>query len=327
MKRIYLSVLVLILFANIGLAQELTKYKELVQEAERLYQNKEYLESGQKYSEAFAAWGNKGYVTDRYNAACSYALAGQTDSAFVQLFKIAEKGNYTNIGHLTSDTDLNSLHQNERWERVVLIVRTNKEMAEANLDRELVAILDTVYMDDQKYRMQIEAVEAEFGIESEEVQALWNTIVAKDSINLIKVTKILDTHGWLGPEIIGQQGSQTLFLVIQHGDLETQEKYLPMMREAVGKGAASASSLALLEDRVALRQGKRQIYGSQIGRDPETDDYYVLPLDDPDNVDIRREQVGLGHLQDYLDHWGLTWDVEAYKKQLPEIEAKQTRRR
>ena len=96
-----------------------------------------------------------------------------------------------------------------------------------------------------------------------------------------------------------------------------------MMREAVIKGNALASALALLEDRVALGQGKKQIYGSQIGQDYETGAYYVLLLEDPDNVDKRREEVGLGTLQNYVSRWGMTWDVEDYKKRLAEKEVKQ----
>jgi len=92
------------------------------------------------------------------------------------------------------------------------------------------------------------------------------------------------------------------------------------MREAVTKGNARASSLALLEDRVALGQGKKQIYGSQIGRNIETGEFYVSPLQDPDNVDKRRAEVGLSTLQEYVSNWNITWDVEKYKKELPEIE-------
>jgi len=101
----------------------------------------------------------------------------------------------------------------------------------------------------------------------------------------------LDERGWLGLKVIGNQGNSTLFLVIQHSDLETQLKYLPMMREAVKLGNTRASSLALLEDRVALRQGKRQIYGSQIGRDQETGEYYVSPLIEPEKVNERRHHI------------------------------------
>jgi hypothetical protein len=87
-----------------------------------------------------------------------------------------------------------------------------------------------------------------------------------------------------------------------------------MMREAVKKGNAEKSALALLEDRVALREGRKQIYGSQIGTNKETGEYYVSPLDDPDNVDKRRAGMGLGPLAEYVKQWNITWSVEEYKK-------------
>ena len=93
------------------------------------------------------------------------------------------------------------------------------------------------------------------------------------------------------------------------------------MREAVNKGNANASSLALLEDRVALGQGKRQIYGSQVHTDRETKEMYVAPLVDPENVDKRRAEVGLGPLADYVGHWDLVWDVEKHKERPAKIEA------
>ena len=128
------------------------------------------------------------------------------------------------------------------------------------------------------------------------MKAHWETINEKDARNLIKIQKILDEKGWLGQDVIGGRGNMTLFLVIQHAPIEIQEKYLPMMREAVKKNNAQPSSLALLEDRIALRTGKRQIYGSQIGRNPETGEFYVSPIENPEKVDERRAKVGLGTL-------------------------------
>ena len=322
MKPTMLIAFAALFICNWAFGQDREKYAKLIKEAEGLYDNSDYLTSAKKYADAFVALGNKGMVTDRYNAACSWALANQTDSAFVQLFKIAKKGNYTNYNHLVADSDLKSLYEDDRWEKVKVLVKANKDKAEANLDKPLVAILDTIYQEDQKYRMQIQDIQKEYGWESDEMQAHWKIIMEKDSINLIKVSKILDEQGWLGRDVIGGQGNQTLFLVIQHSDLETQEKYLPMMREAVKKNNANPSSLALLEDRVALRKGERQIYGSQIGRDQETGEHYVLPLDDPMHVDERRAAVGLSPLQDYVSRWNVNWDPEAYLKQLPELEAK-----
>ena len=94
-----------------------------------------------------------------------------------------------------------------------------------------------------------------------------------------------------------------------------------MMREAVKEGNARGSSLALLEDRVALRQGERQIYGSQIGRDQETGEYFVSPLIDPENVDKRRAEVGLGTISEYVAIWDMTWDVEKHKARTKKTEA------
>ena len=155
--------------------------------------------------------------------------------------------------------------------------------------------------------------EKEHGRESEEMTALWKTINEKDSINLIAVKKILDERGWLGPEVVGGRGNTTLFLVIQHADLETQEHYLPMMREAVKNGKARGSSLALLEDRVAMRNGKEQIYGSQIHR-KEDGSFYVNDLQEPEYVNQRRAEVGLGPIEEYVKHWGMEWTVPQKSK-------------
>jgi hypothetical protein len=320
MKKTALFTILGLLIFNFSFGQEEKKYSLLIKEAWGLYEAKDFKRSAQTYSEAFSL-ADIGSTTDRYNAACSWALAKEVDSSFVQLFRIAEKGNYSNYAHITTDPDLEILHADERWDKVLEIVKANKEKAEANFDKPLVAILDSIYQEDQGLRRQIREVEEKYGRESDEMKAHWELIGEKDSINLIKIQKILDERGWLGPDVIGRKGNTTLFLVIQHSDLSIQKKYLPMMREAVAKGNARPSSLALLEDRVALRQGEKQIYGSQIGRDQETGEYYVSPLIDPDNVDKRRAEVGLGTLQEYVGRWDIVWDVEEYKKALPELEA------
>ena len=187
---------------------------------------------------------------------------------------------------------------------------------------EVAAVLETVYYDDQKYRQEADEIQEKYGRNSEEVRQHWELINKQDSINLIKVDNILQEHGWLSAEEVGHNANSALFLVIQHADMETQVKYLPVLREAVKEGDARADDLALLEDRVALKQGKRQIYGSQIGIDQETGEYYVSPLQDPDNVNKRRAEVGLAPIEDYISNWDLTWDAEAYKKQLPQLEEK-----
>jgi hypothetical protein len=317
------TILLLALSATASVhAQNSTGYDSLVSKAFAFYEEKDFLTSAQTYSAAFRSNEWKGLPNDRYNAACAWSLAGSPDSAFFQLNRIAVMSQYANIAHMTSDTDLTSLHGDARWEPLCQLVRANKERIEANYDKPLVALLDSIEQEDQGLRQQMDAVEAEHGRDSEQMKELWRKMREKDSLNLIVVKNILDTRGWLGAAVVGSNGNTTLFLVIQHSDQATQEYYLPMMREAVAKGNARSSSLALLEDRVALGQGRRQTYGSQIGRDPTTGAYYVSPLDDPEHVDERRAAMGLPLLADYLRNWDLTWDPTTYAKELPSLEEK-----
>ncbi len=325
MKRIILVAVLGILISNFAFGQkDMSKYKAFINTADSLYNVKDYKNSAIQYQNAFDSNDGKAHPRDRYNAACTFALAGDSTKAFFHLLYSAEhpRIKYKNYNHITTDSDLNSLHKSKQWEKLIKIVKANKDEAEKDLDKPLVAILDTIYREDQTYRRQIGEVEQKYGRESDEMKKHWELINEKDSINLIKIVKILDERGWLGANVIGNSGNSTLFLVIQHLPLEVQEKYLPMMREAVKKGNARASSLALLEDRVSLRKGGKQIYGSQVGRDQETGEYFVSPLVDPENVDKRRAEVGLGPIADYISNWNMTWDVKKHIERIEKIEKK-----
>lgn len=202
----------------------------------------------------------------------------------------------------------------------------NQKTSETRLNKDLVAILDTIYQEDQKYRVESQVLEKKYGWYSNEVQDLWRIINVKDSINLLKVEKILDEKGWLGSDIIGDIGNTTLFLVIQHADYQTRVKYIPMLREAVKNGNAKPSDLALMEDRVLLAEGEKQIYGSQLEMDQKTKEYVLSPMIDPDNVDKRRSEVGLKPIAEYLQFWNLPWDVEKFKKRMEEYDLQKNKK-
>jgi hypothetical protein len=188
------------------------------------------------------------------------------------------------------------------------------------LNYELISILDSIHANDQKYREKTDEIAEKYGLQSNEMKEIWKTMLEMDSINLIKVKKIIDENGWLGSDIIGEKGNKTLFLVIQHSDYKTQSAYLPLLREAVKKHNAKASHLAILEDRVALSLGEKQIYGSQVGQDNQTGEFYIFPIEDPENVDIKRAEVGLEPISDYLKNWNLNWDAKKHKAIIEEKE-------
>ena len=199
---------------------------------------------------------------------------------------------------------------------VLIIFLTIKLTVASGQDyKQLQKQLENISLDDQKHRSQSDSIRTLFGFDSEQYKELWKTQHYQDSINKIVVIEIIDKYGWIGHHEIGYAANYALFSVIMHSDIQTQEKYLPTIRTAVKEGKADGESLAMLEDRIALRHGKKQIYATQLRQDEKTKEYYLAPLEDPVNVDERRKAIGMKPLaEDYnLKVHGVTWNPKTYK--------------
>jgi hypothetical protein len=132
--------------------------------------------------------------------------------------------------------------------------------------------------------------------------AFLRAIKTMDSIdrNDTRVLKeILLNNPWPGKGMVGPDGAGAAFLLLQHSpDTAFQRSCLVLLQNAFKAGEASADQLALLTDRVLVREGKPQLYGTQtciIG-------YRVLvdSIEDSANVDNRRAKLGLQPLSEYL---------------------------
>jgi hypothetical protein len=238
------------------------EYKNLVLDAYKEYEAKHFLNAARLYEKAFASINNFESTTDRYNAACSWTLANNADNCFRQLQHLSDKMNYSDYNFTVQEDDFNALHQDKRWAEIINKILENKNKIEAKLNMPLVKILDTILQNDQKYRLQLDS----FYYKKNNIaqKNLMDSIEKFDKINLEKVIKIIDKYGWLGKDVIGEKGNSTLFIVIQHADLATQDKYLPITKEAVQKGNARVSDLALLIDRTEIEHNRKQIFGSQL---------------------------------------------------------------
>lgn len=98
---------------------------------------------------------------------------------------------------------------------------------------------------------------------------------------------------------VGRDGARAAWLILQHADLETQQRHLPALRTALQIGQADPVQVAMLEDRVRMGEGRPQLYGSQLSsRDGEPMALY--PVEDPAKLDARRAAIGLPPIDDYL---------------------------
>ncbi|MFV8282631.1 DUF6624 domain-containing protein [Christiangramia marina] len=298
----------------------LENFKELSQQAYTEYQKENYQKSAELNVKVFRLL-DKNNVEQKfdpaYNAICTFALAGEKDKAFEWLEFLVREGKLNNY-NFRSDQDLKSLKGDPRWNKLIEQGKSKANMSE-NL-KMVKSELQDIYKSDQEIRFKLMNLSNEMKEEtnSENLKRSFQDLVVKmkkiDSINLSKIELIIENYGWLGQDKIGYEPSQALFLVIQHSDLETQLKYLPIIREAALAGDTEKSNLALIEDRVALRKGERQIYGSQIWTDQNSGKQYVDLLMDPIKVDERRSSMGLPPMKSYLQQFfGMDWNAEEYR--------------
>ena len=181
------------------------------------------------------------------------------------------------------------------------------------MNKALGAELLTMGAEDQRYRGVIEAealkmAEAGSASASAEFVAAVASQDAIDARNMARVEEIIGQYGWPGKSLVGKEASMAAFLILQHADLTRQEKYLPLLKDAAGKGEARPADVAMLEDRVLVGKGRKQIYGTQLHSGPDTEGKLVLaPIEDEEHVDERRAAVGLMPLADYLKHFGVEY--------------------
>lgn len=167
--------------------------------------------------------------------------------------------------------------------------------------------------DDQKYRGVIEAEAIKIASTgtakaSDEFVAAVKSQDKIDARNIARLEEIIKQHGWPGKSLVGEEASKAAFLILQHSDLTRQEKYLSLLKKAARKGDTRPADVAMLEDRILVRRGKKQIYGTQVHSGPDTGGKLVLaPIENEKDVDKRRASVGLMPLAEYLKHFGIEY--------------------
>jgi hypothetical protein len=111
--------------------------------------------------------------------------------------------------------------------------------------------------------------------------------------------EILDSYGWSGRSLVGEDGAEAAWLLALHTmpDPQVLRRCLTLMRDAAAAGEAEPWQVAFLVDRVSLVERNVQVYGTTICRQP--DGSFGPPLlEDPDRVDTRRRAVGLPPLEE-----------------------------
>jgi hypothetical protein len=188
-------------------------------------------------------------------------------------------------------------------------MQKTEEDPPTNFNEELRTELMEILKLDQDLRIALDTMENMYDWDSELVQDTWKQIHYNDSLNLVRIEAIIDKYGWPTSELVGEDLADVPFLVLQHcGDVELMEKYLPVIEKAVINGDLDKQSLALFIDRIKMFKGEDQVYGTQLSYNNETGELSLYPVTDEINLNKRREEMGLGSIEDYLEHFGLEYE-------------------
>lgn len=116
--------------------------------------------------------------------------------------------------------------------------------------------------------------------------------------NANALNNIIDTIGYPTLDKVGKEASEATWLVIQHsiGQPQFMKKCAELLLTAVNENKADPKNLAYLTDRIAVFEGKPQLYGTQFDWD-ENGNLNPNLFDDLTKVNERRKSIGLNTLE------------------------------
>lgn len=308
----FLLLILTILVGQFSFGQQMLRppaeYYSNLAATDSLSEIKEYAKATHHLNLAFEAFGWRGTPADRFKAARIFALANNYDSSFKNIERLW-KQEYINYIKITGDPAFNVLkNQNPiRFDTLIEHIKEVKEKIAPKQNLVWSNYLDSIFFEDQTLRRKWQKTANIYGYNSNEANAFLPAMQLKDSLNLIAITAFIDKYGWQSKDIVGYTGNSTLFLVIQHSDSATQEKYLPVLKKAVKQNKASPGDLALLIDRLSVAKYGYQIYGSQVHEDTVTKKVVFFPIKNEKTVDKRRNKMKLEPLSEYGKYFGIIY--------------------
>lgn len=123
--------------------------------------------------------------------------------------------------------------------------------------------------------------------------------------------RVVDRHGWPGRALVGEDAAAAAARLVQHSERPRrfQDRCLALIEDAAREGDMSLRELAYLTDALRVQRGRKQRFGTKFRRRGEA--LVPCPIEQPGQVDARREAMGLEPLADYARRIRETFDAGA----------------
>jgi hypothetical protein len=125
-------------------------------------------------------------------------------------------------------------------------------------------------------------------------------MLAVDSSNTAWLKAYVRMWKWPTATQVGKRNVNNAFLIVQHAvhDTAFMREMLPLIEASARAGDLKPGDVAMLTDRLEIKAGRRQKYGTQLTiRDGRL---VIDPIADSANVDERRKALGLPPLAEYV---------------------------
>ncbi|HYC83911.1 MAG TPA: DUF6624 domain-containing protein [Chryseosolibacter sp.] len=166
--------------------------------------------------------------------------------------------------------------------------------------------LEKMHDEDQEIRrILVDSI----GFDSPEAGYYIKRMQQVDARNQDNIKVILQRYGWIPKSKIGVKASEAFFYIVQHSDVELMEKYFPEFKRLAGIGEADPVHAAMMEDRLLMWKGHKQLYGTQAGDFRPDKKMAIWPIEDPEHVNERRRKIGFTKtVEEYAKDIEATYD-------------------
>ena len=131
-------------------------------------------------------------------------------------------------------------------------------------------------------------------------QTVWGKVCETDVMTSEALKRIESKAGWPDGNVYGEKLDSGAGRILVHSpDIEFQRSMIPKLQKLYAEGRTSGGNLARLTDTVAYWSGKKLVYGTKFRCGP--DGIIFAPVEDPDNLGIRRASLGLDSVEKMAD--------------------------
>jgi len=248
---------------------------------------------------------NSSYVT-LYKAAECRAMNNDTAGAYDLLHLAINDDFEYACPRMRGDIEFENLRETRSW----LLAEALCALSFQQMNMDVKHSLDSMLVEDGRYRGKTDSVSGVHGADSPEVKALLEKQNVVDEGSLRRLALIMVRYGYPGRRLVGRESQNTAFALIQRANYQTQRNMFAYLEAAVAKGELTPAALAHVTDHIRMGEKKSQIFGTQVAYNEAKKRWEFWKIDDVENLALRRAEVGLEPITEFAQRVGAEWPIK-----------------